>query len=160
LNDSGNNPPVRYFVGENTLTQLDRNGKKITGESAVKYILSKENYAILEKYWKLIELNGDAVIDDNNFTKEPHIIFKEKDNKVVGHGGCNNIFGAYELSAGNRITLSGLGSTFMACQSMEIESQFLKVLQMADNYNLTGDTLVLNKGRMAPFARLKAVYMK
>jgi len=49
----------------------------------------------------------------------------------------------------------------MAClNNMEIESQFLKVLTMADNYNIVGDLLVLNKARMAPLARFKTVYMK
>lgn len=33
--------PNKYFVGENTLTQLDMNGDKITGALAEKYILQK-----------------------------------------------------------------------------------------------------------------------
>ena len=49
-NDEGNtimlndikNGPNQYFVGEHTLTQLDRSGKKITGDLAADYILRKE----------------------------------------------------------------------------------------------------------------------
>lgn len=33
--------PNQYFVGENTLTQLDMKGKKIAGELADQYILRK-----------------------------------------------------------------------------------------------------------------------
>jgi len=33
--------PSKYFVGENTLTQLDLQGNKITGDLADKYILKK-----------------------------------------------------------------------------------------------------------------------
>ncbi|WP_206106091.1 copper resistance protein NlpE [Olivibacter sp. XZL3] len=33
--------PRNYFVGENTLTQLDMSGNKITGELAEKYMLQK-----------------------------------------------------------------------------------------------------------------------
>lgn len=33
--------PNQYFVGENTLTQLDMNGNKITGDTAELYILKK-----------------------------------------------------------------------------------------------------------------------
>lgn len=40
--------------------------------------------------------------------------------------------------------------------SMQLESDFLRVLEEADNYVITGDTLVLNKARMAPLARFKA----
>lgn len=48
-NDKGNtiildgikDAPNKYFVGENTLTQLDMEGNKITGETADLYILKK-----------------------------------------------------------------------------------------------------------------------
>ncbi|WP_316816379.1 copper resistance protein NlpE [Pedobacter nyackensis] len=33
--------PTQFFVGENTLTQLDMNGNKVTGDLAEKYILKK-----------------------------------------------------------------------------------------------------------------------
>lgn len=33
--------PAQFFVGENTLTQLDMNGNKVTGDLADKYILKK-----------------------------------------------------------------------------------------------------------------------
>lgn len=34
-------PPAQYLVGENNLFQLDKNGNRITGESAIKYQLKK-----------------------------------------------------------------------------------------------------------------------
>ncbi|GAA4781100.1 hypothetical protein GCM10023231_05550 [Olivibacter ginsenosidimutans] len=40
LNDM-KDAPSKYFVGENTLTQLDMNGDKITGELADHYVLKK-----------------------------------------------------------------------------------------------------------------------
>lgn len=39
--DGINSAPNQYFVGENTLTQLDMEGKKIAGELADQYILRK-----------------------------------------------------------------------------------------------------------------------
>lgn len=39
--DGINGAPNQYFVGENTLTQLDMEGKKIAGELADQYILRK-----------------------------------------------------------------------------------------------------------------------
>lgn len=38
----GEEVPNQYFVGENTLTQLDIEGKRITGELADNYVLAKE----------------------------------------------------------------------------------------------------------------------
>ena len=159
-NSENSGQAASYFVGENTLTQLDVNGKKITGESASKYILSKGNYAILEKYWKLTELYGKPVIVDSTYQKEPHIIFKDDGNRFIGNGGCNNISGSYELKNPNRVSISQAISTQMACPHMDIETQFLKALQAADSYTIVADMLVLNKARMAPLARFKTVYMK
>jgi hypothetical protein len=42
---------------------------------------------------------------------------------------------------------------------MDIESRFLKALEMTDNFNLVGDTLIFNRAKMAPLARFKTVYM-
>ena len=151
---------TRYFVGEGLLTQLDKQGNKATGENAIHYILSKSNYEILEKYWRLVELNGKNVAVDSTFIKEPHIIFKESNNRVIGNGGCNSISGEFKIESLNRITLSKMISTKMACPRMQLEQEFLEVLQKADNFNVAGDLLMLNKARMAPLARFKAVYMK
>lgn len=38
----GEEAPNKYFVGENTLTHLDTDGQKITGDLANMYILKKE----------------------------------------------------------------------------------------------------------------------
>lgn len=159
INEDSNH--ISYAVGENTLTQLDMSGNKITGELAGKYVLSKDRFAVVEKYWKLVELMGKPVTMDSSSNKEPHIIFKDADNRFIGSGGCNDFSGTYELNDVNRIKLSQAISTQMACpNNMEIESQFLNILTMADNYNIVGDMLVLNKARMAPLARFKTVYME
>lgn len=151
---------AQYLVGENLLTQLDRQGNKIIGENAARYILSKSNYEILEKYWKLVELNGKDVAADTNFIKEPHIIFKESNDRLTGNGGCNSISGEYKIESLNRITLSKMISTKMACPRMALEYEFLEALQKANNFTVVGDMLMLNKARMAPLARFKTVYMK
>ena len=118
---------------------------------------------ITEKYWKLVELYGQKVVRSKNQAKDVHFILKVKDNKVIGHGGCNSFNGTYELQGMNRIRFSKMASTMMACldaSGMETESQFFKVLETADNYNVNGDTLLLNKARMAPLAKFEAVYFK
>jgi heat shock protein HslJ len=60
----------------------------------------------------------------------------------------------------NKITLSQGISTLMACPASEIETQFLRMMTMADNYTVSGDVLILNKARMAPLARFKSVVMQ
>ena len=149
-----------FFVGENALTQMDKDGNRITGATADKYILRKTYNDIAEKYWKLTELLGKPVVVDSTFIKEPHVIFKAQENRVIGHGGCNSISGSYEQKEGNKIFISNVIATRMSCPTIHLELDFLNVLAMADNYNVKGDMLVLNKAKMAPLARFKAINLK
>ena len=158
--DGNNISPVKFRVGENRLIRLDAAGKAITGNSTDNFILIKVPEGITEKYWKLVEINGEKVVVDGIGSRAPYMILKQEDNRVNGNGGCNSFFGSYTLEDGNRIKFSQLGATQMACISnAEIEPKFFKVLEMADNYNLKGDTLTLNRARMAPLARFEAVYL-
>ena len=121
-----------------------------------------DNMGLVEKHWKLIEIFGTNLADESQPpSKEPFITLKIEGNRVLGNGGCNNFFGTYTLQPGNRIRFSQMASTMMMCiGNMEIESKMHQVLEMTDNYNVNGDTLILNRARMAPLARFEAVYLR
>ena len=160
LNNSAQNiAAISYAVGENRLTQLDAKGNIVTGELASMYILNKQTSSVIEKYWKLIELNGNTIILTGNPKRQAHLIMKALDNRIGGNGGCNSFFGNYEIPGNNRISFSKIGATKMACNNMEIENQFFKVLEMTDNFTMRNDTLSLNKAKMAPLARFVVVNM-
>lgn len=148
---------AKYFVGENRLIQLDQQGNKITGKLADHYILAKLDGQIEETYWKLVSMNGTPVQVDSSFNKEPHFILKEKDNRIIGNAGCNNMMGTYKLAAQNKISFSKIASTLMACPNLKIEDEFKKVLESADHYNLMDDELILLHGE-TPLAKFEAVY--
>jgi copper homeostasis protein (lipoprotein) len=131
----GSKLPV-YQVGENTLTQVDINGKPLSGNNAQRYVLTKVEAGITGKYWKPVQQS------------------------VTGNAACNSFFGSYELKEGNRIHFSGIASTKMACPDLETETEFLNMLGIADNYNIHEDTLILNKAKMAPLARFEVVYLR
>lgn len=150
---------MKLQVSENALTMLDRAGHKITGELADKYQLAKLDMNLVEKYWKLTELMGQPVVTPEG-AKEAHMILKMEGNRVNGNSGCNTFNGTYTLKPGNRIRFSQMASTMMMCLNMETEKKMNEVLGMADNYVVNGDTLVLNRARMAPLARFEAVYLK
>lgn len=107
---------------------------------------------ITDRKWKLVELNGKPVADKIN-GKEPFLELQTSDNRYTGSGGCNGLGGTFTLQDNGRIKFSQGMSTMMACENMEIEQGLNKVLIAADNYTLKGDTLSLNKARMAPLAR-------
>ncbi len=74
------NAPNQYFVGENTLTQLDVYGKKITGSLSEEYMLSKQpnDTASLET----ADSNNAATVDLNSRIATTTLI--QKVNPAVG----------------------------------------------------------------------------
>jgi heat shock protein HslJ len=84
----------------------------------------------------------------------------QPDGTVSGNLGCNSFTGSFTLQEGNRITFSKLVNTQIMCLDMSIETEIVRVLQNADNYNLNEDKLVLNRARMAPLARFERAYMR
>ncbi|WP_086476936.1 MULTISPECIES: META domain-containing protein [Arenibacter] len=114
---------------------------------------------ITEKYWKLKTLEGKEVKMADNQEREIYFILKANENRVTGFAGCNTFQGGYTLEEGNRIRFSQVLATLKACPDVPFnESEFLKVLELADNYTINGDTLMLNVGRRAPLAVFEAVY--
>ena len=123
--------------------------KKMNGEA-------KQANVITDRKWKLVELAGKPVADKVN-DKEPFILLQKKDSRYSASGGCNGMGGTFTLQDNGRIKFSQGMSTMMACENMEIENGLREALTAADNYSLNGDDLSLNKARMAPLARFKAV---
>lgn len=66
---------------------------------------------------------------------------------VRGSAGCNSYFGEVSFPAG-RITITGLGSTEMACDPkvMERETRFLEALGRVSTFSLDADRLTLAAG--------------
>ncbi len=79
--------------------------------------------------------------------KTPTLILEN--NKVSGNAGCNNYFGNLMLdtTAGN-FSATNIGSTKMACDNMDTESNFLRMLQEANKYVVSKTTLELYKGNL------------
>lgn len=149
---------MRLKVGENHITWLDGEGKVIIGDLAKMFILAKVPPASLgETYWKLVELNGQPI---KPTPSEPYMILKA-DGSMNGSSGCNRMAGSYIAKDMGRIQFGQIAGTRMFCMDgMETEQQFYNVLSQADNYTISGDTLQLNKARMAPLAKFEAVYLR
>jgi len=111
---------------------------------------------IINKHWKLVELNGNPVTFPES--AEATFILLNSDGTVSGNLGCNSFFGSYTLQEGSRITFSQLANTQKMCfddSIMNIETEMIRILHSADNYNLNENQLVLNRARMAPLARFE-----
>lgn len=155
--DGITNSPSKYLYENNSLTQLDMNGKKVTGNLAPNYILNKKDFQELtNRYWKLVEFQGAPVTNEKTF-----IIVDTKEGRVHGNSGCNDYSGVYELDeAVKRIRVSKVVATQKMCLDMGHEAAFLEMLEHIDNYSLNGERMTLNRARMAPLAVFEAVYVK
>lgn len=85
--------------------------------------------------WAVESIAGETV-------SGPTIEFAE--DRVSGTGGCNRFFGGYHVD-GDRLTLTDVGSTRMACEEgiMRRETEFFAVLNEAQHYRRDGDRLVI-----------------
>ena len=174
---SGLEAPNQYFVGEGVLFQLDAEGKRVEGDLASNYQLSRieisEPIAPVEKEapktkevakvelknskWRLVKLNGKSVQKSKDAKREHGITFNT-DGRFSAFAGCNNMMGSYKLKEDvSRIEFSKVASTMMACGDMLTEQELAKVLEIADNYNFDGKTLKLNKARMATLAEFEII---
>ena len=90
--------------------------------------------------WQLEDLGGRGVIDNSMVTLE----FPEA-GRAAGRGGCNRFFGSVELN-GESIKFGQMGATRMACAEalMDQEGRYLKALESAQRYTMSGDELLLH----------------
>ena len=117
------------------------------------------NVNIVGYTWNLVQLHGEDVPASEETERQPRLTLNA-DNTVVGHGGCNTFRGTYELKDENRIQFSPMAATMMFCMDkMEVETEFLRILEVADNYVVSPccGKLSLNEGetRLARFERME-----
>ncbi len=148
------NEADNYTIDNNKLMLND-------GKRSVLAIFKKVNNheKIVEKYWKLKVLDGKEVKMADNQEKERYFMLKANQNKVEGFAGCNSFSGSYTLENNGQINFKNMATTMMACPDVDVdESAFLEVFELANNYTINGDTLMLNIGKRAPLAVFEAVY--
>ena len=102
----------------------------------------------------LVELYGKKV---KGSAQTHYLLLMSDKHQVSAKAGCNTMFGGYELQVPLQLRFKQLASTMMACEDMADEEALAKVLDTVDNYVISGNTLSLNKARMAPLARFELV---
>ncbi len=108
---------------------------------------------ITGKVWKLTEINGQLIKLKNPQTN-PYFSLNKREMRYEGHGGCNGISGTFEIKQEvMRIKFNQGVSTMIACEDLDIERAFTQALLSADNYSVNGNTLTLNRARIAPLAK-------
>ncbi len=147
LNDVGDHPSM-FKLGENQLFQLDDNGKLVKGSEDGRVVLRKISEAAMPTLqgtqWSLVELPGKEFSVDPD-AKRPYFVIDEG-GKVAGFAGCNQFGGKCVDIGDQRLKLSQLVSTRMACPELELEGAFMSSLERVDRYRVLGATLYLYQG--------------
>ncbi|WP_294199793.1 META domain-containing protein [uncultured Chryseobacterium sp.] len=108
---------------------------------------------ITGKTWRLIEINSQPIMLVNP-KANPFFKLNRADMRYTGHGGCNGVGGTFEIKPNvMRIKFNQGMSTMIACDDLATERAFTQALLAADNYSISGNTLTLNKAKMAPLAK-------
>lgn len=122
--------------------------------AAAEIAVPNETPTLTGKKWVLKELFGSAVGEVNN--QVPFIEFDSTGTRVSAFAGCNRMNGSYTIEEDIKITFGPMMATKMACPDMSVEDKLAQVLQQADNFYLSNDTLKLHKAKMAPLAMFVA----
>lgn len=118
-----------------------------------------KNTDVVNKYWKLITLDGKKITMDEDQEREQYFILKNN-GLVTGFAGCNQFNGEFTIKDGNRIKFGdNMSVTLKSCLNTDVDEQgFLEVFELTNNYTVDGDRLSLNVGKRAPLATFEAVY--
>lgn len=101
--------------------------------------------SLLESKWVLQTVENNVVKMPES-TEKPWVKLAKEGSKVEGFGGCNNLFGGFELN-GDAIKFPNLASTKKYCEETQpTENAFMSALRNTDHFKLDGSTLKLFQG--------------
>jgi peptidyl-Lys metalloendopeptidase len=96
--------------------------------------------ALVDSEWKLVSLNGDALIEGKEIT------LRFGEGSLEGSGGCNTYGASYTVSE-DSLSVNGVYATEMACMEpegiMEQEKTYFDTLNTVARYLVDGDQLEL-----------------
>lgn len=144
-----------YFVGENTLTQLDENGDRISGDLEALYILKKVNDQLVGKKWHLVSFKGEEIQLKEAKAEHPYIEFND-DFTLTGYTACNNLQGVYTVEDAQKIKFSQMVNTLKTCGEMETENEFLKTINATAAFGFQEHALIMYDKEHQPLALFKA----
>lgn len=106
------------------------------------------------KHLTLIEMMGNPV-QTSGSPNDAHLIFNSANGIINGSGGCNRIYGQYELDRKNALRFSEVGATRMACQNIDFENRFLELLDQVRYYDFKDNAMLLKNGRKEVILKLQ-----
>lgn len=101
-----------------------------------------------------MEITG-VPVQTSGTANDAHLIFNARENQITGSGGCNRIFGPYEIEKKNSLRFGDIGASRMSCQNSAFENKFLETLNSVRYYQQTGGQLHLKDGDKRTIIKLQ-----
>lgn len=99
----------------------------------------------LQREWMLVSFRDYAKQDLMKHKAGINLTAPVEHRKIKGSAfmGCNRMFFSAEFKDKDKLKISGLGSTMMACPAMKLEDDFSKNLKNMTAYSVEGHFLTL-----------------
>ena len=112
----------------------------------IKVLEKKQDVRLrINDIWVIESIEGETVDNNsaNNRQKTAQIEFHIADMKVMGNDGCNNFFGSIKNIDAEKLVLSPLAGTKMACIGTDIPDKFNVALSKVSKYKIENLHLIL-----------------
>lgn len=109
---------------------------------------------IRSKTWHLTELNAKSIDGDANAY---YIKFDPSNEQFSAKAGCNSLFGSFQLGENTKIAFSNVGATKMYCMNMEVENQFIQLLEKTNQIKINQNILIFSSANYQPLASFRLV---
>ena len=107
---------------------------------------------IRNKKWHLTELNEKSIDGDAN---SYYIKFDSNYDQFSAKAGCNTLFGSFQLGENTKIAFSNVGATKMYCVNMEVENQFIQLLEKTTQIKLNQNILIFSSNSSKALASFR-----
>lgn len=99
----------------------------------------------IQRQWMLVSFKDFTKEELVERKAEINLTSEFRDKKIQGSAfmGCNRMFFTAEIKSENKIEISGLGSTLMACENMKLEDDFSKEFKKVTKYQVEGHFLTM-----------------
>ena len=117
------------------------------------------NSSFFNTYWRIDEIAGTAIVQDDSFRWEPHLLLLEDGSRYSLTVGCNLMRGGVSVDS-EKVSFTSAASTMMACPPPidELEQTIGKALGQVIRFVITGDSLTLMSEDGIVLVSLTAVY--
>jgi heat shock protein HslJ len=112
------------------------------------------NSDLRNKKWQLTQLNSKIIEGDAN---SYYIKFDSKEDQFSAKAGCNTLFGSFQLGENTKIAFSNVGATKMYCMNMEVENQFIQLLEKTTQIKINEQILIFSSDNSKALASFSLV---